>query len=129
MTNRATRLRSIRDFIVANIGEHHSDVGSLVATEFNMSRQAANKHLRRLTEAGVLENLGNTRAREYSLAVLDGNTIEIAVTPELAEHEVWMEHIFHFLVNYPGMSKTSVNLGSLKWSTTLSNILAPQLSM
>ena len=97
MTNRTTRLQSITDFIVENVGEHRSDIGSLVATGFNMSRQAANKHLRRLTEAGVLENIGNTRSKEYSLAVLDGNSIEIAVTPELAEHEVWMEHIFPFL--------------------------------
>ena len=94
MTTRAARLQSIRDFVVAKVREHPSDIGLILADEFTMSRQASNKHLRRLTNEGLFFTRGNTRAKEYRLAMLASNHVDLEVTPELAEHEVWMDHIF-----------------------------------
>ena len=93
MTTRATRLQSIRKFVIENLTHHPSDIGAKLATEFTMSRQAANKHLRQLTDDGLISTRGNTRAKEYRLATLASHHVDLEVTPELAEHEVWMDHI------------------------------------
>ena len=45
------------------------NIGSLVARKFDISRQAVNKHIRRLIEEKALSQRGNTRNRTYILSL------------------------------------------------------------
>ena len=93
MVTKQNRLQFIRQFAIENINDHRSDIGLLLANEFAISRQAANKYLRRFVDDGVLESTGNTKAKQYGLAVLASNVIELVTTRNLEEHVLWMDHI------------------------------------
>lgn len=93
MVTKRNRLQNIRQFVIENVKTHPADIGSLLAEEYTISRQGANKYLRRFVEEGLLGSSGNTKSKKYSLAVLASNHVVIDVTPELEEHIVWREHI------------------------------------
>ena len=97
MVTKQNRLQYIRKFVIGNVKDHPSDIGSLLAKEFVISRQAANKHLRRFVEEGLLNSTGNTKAKQYSLVTLVDNSVEIGVNPDLEEHIVWRDYIVPWL--------------------------------
>ena len=70
------RSRKIRNFIIDKVEKHPKDIGLLVAEKFGISRQAASKHLSRLSTEGILNKIGATKARSYELA----NIIDITKT-------------------------------------------------
>ena len=93
MVTKRNRLQYIRQFVIEKVADHPSDLGSMLAQEFAISRQAANNHLRRFVEDGLLDSTGNTRAKKYSLTVLAFHAVEIEVNTDLEEHIVWMDQI------------------------------------
>ena len=64
-----------------------------VAQAYGISRQAANRHLDALVDAGILDQAGQTRAREYALRRTSTVSRELRVTPVLSATRVWDEHV------------------------------------
>lgn len=81
------RIRSRALAIIASDG--HGVAGRL-ASEFGLSRQAANAHLQALLRGGLVEAEGSTRARIYRLAALR-NAARSYAREGLREDVVWQE--------------------------------------
>jgi anti-sigma regulatory factor (Ser/Thr protein kinase) len=98
------RIRSrtfrIQKFIIDHVGEHPKDIAEQVARTFGISRQAASQHLQAMTQAGTLENTGNTKARHYRLCPIANIQIELP-TAGLEEHVPWQKDIKPALSNLP----------------------------
>jgi len=59
------RTTIIRKFILDNVSVHPTDIVKVVAQKFAISRQAAARHLKKLTDQGDIETEGNTSGRIY----------------------------------------------------------------
>ena len=57
----------IREFILEQLDEDPLPVTRIVLEKFGISRQAVNKHLRKLQEEGLIESKGETFGRQYFL--------------------------------------------------------------
>lgn len=86
------RTRSIQSFVIEHVGAESKGIARRVAEAYGISRQAANRHLDALVQAGVLEQEGLTRARIYSLRRTSALTREFRVTPVLNAERVWRDH-------------------------------------
>jgi DNA-binding transcriptional ArsR family regulator len=84
---------SIREFILDRVADGPKSVARQVAQAYGISRQAANRHLDTLVEAGVLEEEGATRSREYRLRRMSLLNREVRVTPVLSADRLWDDHI------------------------------------
>ena len=84
---------SIREFILDRVADGPKSVARQVAQAYGISRQAANRHLDALVEAGVLEEEGATRSREYRLRRTSLLNRELRVTPVLNADRLWDDHI------------------------------------
>ncbi len=94
------RGEEIRTFILSNV-EKHSDVANLVAAHFRISRQAANKHLKKLVAEGALLPEGKTRYRKYKLAALLEWRRSYTIGPDIEEDQAWSRDIAPVLGNLP----------------------------
>lgn len=93
MTVVQARGKAIRRYILERIEQSPEGVAAAVRDEFGISRQAANRHLGRLCEEGLLERSGHTRARRYLLVPLTTWSGDYAIEPGLAEDVVWSKDI------------------------------------
>ena len=57
------RGEDIRRFILENVEKHPNDVSKVTAGQFDITRQAVNKHLRRLVNEKSITESGETRKR------------------------------------------------------------------
>jgi len=87
------RGEEIRRYIIENVGGHTNDISKVTADRFKITRQAVNKHLRKLTSEKALANSGATRNHSYKLAPLVKWHRTYQVTPALAEDVVWSNDI------------------------------------
>ena len=87
------RGRAIQRFILERVDSNPDTIAQLTVTGFGISRQAVNKHIRRLVREGLLTAEGATRNRRYALAVLDKKSILVPLTSTTAEDSVWREKI------------------------------------
>jgi len=83
------RGEQIRLFILENVTKHPGDIVGFAADHFKISRQAAYKHVKRLTSQLALTEEGNTKNRIYKLAPLIESTKVYSISPDLAEDVVW----------------------------------------
>jgi anti-sigma regulatory factor (Ser/Thr protein kinase) len=83
----------IRQFIIDNVGDHPKDITRVTAEQFNVSRQAVLRHIRKLDEDDILLIKGITSDRMYSLAPIAQASITIPIEPNLAEDKVWRQHV------------------------------------
>lgn len=83
----------VRNYILLNVVKHADDIARRTAQRFNISRQAANKHLQRLVAEGALLTEGNTRSRKYKLAPLAEWDRAYRIGPNLAEDVVWRNDV------------------------------------
>lgn len=67
MPDPASRSDEIRQFILSNVEQNPKEIASQTAKQFDISRQAASKHVRKLVDENLLEATGTTRNRTYSL--------------------------------------------------------------
>lgn len=67
MTHVRPRGEKVRTFIIENVESHPSDIAKVTATEFELTRQAVNKHLRNLVSEGALIETGSTRNKTFRL--------------------------------------------------------------
>ena len=82
-----------RTFILENIEKYPSEIALKVASKFDISRQAANKHLQKLVAEKILTPSGNTKSRIYSLAPQSILTKEYFLKNHLSEHDIWQQEI------------------------------------
>jgi len=80
-------------FILDNVDEHPSDITRETAEKFSISRQAVNKHLKRLVNEQCLDMEGTTKSKVYKLHPLVEWSKSYKITDALAEDIVWREDI------------------------------------
>lgn len=102
------RGEDVRRYILENVHEHPADIARKAAEKFAITRQAVNKHLRRLVEEKALVQSGVTRSRIYGLAPLaewqsqyDLGEGAQANSQSLAEDVVWRKDIRPMLGQLP----------------------------
>lgn len=82
-----------RAFILENVEKYPSDIAKVVSEKFNISRQAANKHLQKLVAEKTLSTVGNTKSRIYSLTPHVSLTKQYSLRDNLSENDVWQQDI------------------------------------
>jgi len=87
------RTHAIHEFILEHVASDPKGVARRVVQAYGISRQAANRHLDAMVEAGLLDQAGSTRAREYRLRRASALTRELRVTPVLSPDRVFDDHI------------------------------------
>lgn len=90
----------IRDYIVRNVHRFPRDIAKRVATEFKITRQAVNQHLKRLVDEGALVASGQTAGRTYRLSAIAEATKSYPLAG-LAEDVVWRNDVAPFLGALP----------------------------
>jgi anti-sigma regulatory factor (Ser/Thr protein kinase) len=93
MTRIRTRGEEVRRYILEHVENHPTDINRLTAVHFGTTRQAVNKHLRRLVGEGALDETGNTRNREYKLCSLSEWRKLYYISADLAEDVIWRTDI------------------------------------
>ncbi|MDE0611800.1 MAG: DUF4325 domain-containing protein [Gammaproteobacteria bacterium] len=96
-----TRSEQIRSYILDQVEESPEAVAKETAERFGISRQAANKHLRRLCKERILEQSGKTNATQYRLATLSSWTGRYEIQPKLTEEVVWTQDVQDQLGSLP----------------------------
>lgn len=101
MSGVRARGEDVRRFILERVDKHQRDIGRVTALHFGITRQAVNKHLRRLvTENAVVES-GQTRSRTYRLATLAEWDQAYELAPKLTEDAVWRNDVARALGPMP----------------------------
>lgn len=91
----------VRSFIFNNIEHHSADIVARIVEEFQISRQAAARHLQKLVAEGVLVAAGHTKSRSYRLALALDWHRSYALSQSLEEHAVWETDISPLLSDLP----------------------------
>ncbi|NJL17798.1 MAG: hypothetical protein HC938_11970 [Nitrospira sp.] len=93
--------QEIQEFIIRNVGTHPTDIGRLTAEKFGLSRVAIVNRLGALIKAGLLVTEGKTKARRYTLAVLNSHTTKLQIGLGLTEDQVWLRDVKPHLLGMP----------------------------
>ena len=96
-----TRGEDIRRFILEHVEKHPNDIAKLTSQHFKITRQAVNKHLRRLIFEKSLTETGETRKRAYKLAALVEWRKLYPITPDLEEYILWDKDVSPVLQPLP----------------------------
>ena len=84
------RGENIRRYILKYVEKSSEDVTKATAKKFGITRQAVNKHLRRLRSEGVLHRSGSTRNIVYQLAQISKWQKTYAIVPGMTEEAAWV---------------------------------------
>ncbi len=101
MTGVRKRGEQIRKFITDNVDDHKTDIAKVTSKKFDISRQAANKHLKKLVDENALVREGNTRNRTYALRPLEKWSASYKLVEELQEDVVWRNDVASSLEHLP----------------------------
>jgi anti-sigma regulatory factor (Ser/Thr protein kinase) len=101
MTRVRARGEDVRRFILEKLERHPSDISRVTAERFKITRQAVNKHLRRLVSEHCIVEHGKTKSRTYKLAALVEWRGSFHIEAELAEDTVWRDTIKGVLGEMP----------------------------
>lgn len=85
MTGIREQGRLVRRYILEHVDPNSQHIVRSTTFQFGISRQAVNKHIRRLIKEGLLTARGTTRNRTYSLTTLGRKRIEVPLTNETSE--------------------------------------------
>ncbi|MEO7144246.1 MAG: DUF4325 domain-containing protein [Bryobacteraceae bacterium] len=96
-----TRAHDVRAFILSNVEKHPTDVSTVAAAHFGISRQAVNKHLKKLVLEQALNPAGKTRNRSYRLAALPEWTRLFKIVPGREEDQAWTQAVAPALGSLP----------------------------
>jgi hypothetical protein len=83
------RGEAVRNFILAKVKDHPTDIVRIATEHFNCSRQAIHKHIQHLVKEDAVRVSGTTRNRVYTLAPLVECEKTFEIEPHLAEDIVW----------------------------------------
>jgi len=92
--------KEIRQFLLEAIADRPRYVVRQTCERFGASRQAINRHLRMLIDAGLVVASGNTRSRAYHLAILQQHAVTVPLAG-LAEDALWRKEIRPHLEGLP----------------------------
>ncbi len=92
-----SRGEDIRKFILKHVEANPSNIAMLTANHFGITRQAVNKHIRKLADEKALSKSGHTRNLIYKLTALSEFKNIYEITPNLAEDVVWRQDIRPFM--------------------------------
>jgi anti-sigma regulatory factor (Ser/Thr protein kinase) len=101
MARKSRENRALRDFIVAQIGDHPRDIAAVVAHEFGVDRVTVNRYLRKLVNEGMLTAAGATKARKYAVRDYVHETIHLPVDSTSEEHVIWRERVAPLITDIP----------------------------
>jgi DNA-binding transcriptional ArsR family regulator len=102
------RSDDVREFILANVHSHPSDIAALAAREFGISRQAASRHLRTLVARGAIQASGTGRGVHYELKELEARVYEFNLKTSLAEDKVWAAYVRPVIAPYAGSNSNEI---------------------
>lgn len=91
----------VRAFIVDNVTRLPRGLAQAAAERFSITRQAANRHIARLVDEGVLRAEGRTRNRVYRLDTLGRVNEMFPITEGLQEDVVWRDRVLPILASLP----------------------------
>jgi hypothetical protein len=100
MTGVRSRGEDVRQYIIEHVEKFPKEIARRTAEKFGITRQAVNKHLRKLTEEKCLIEEGETRSRVYKLAPL-ARWQKHYVIDGLEEDVVWRNDIAPALGHLP----------------------------
>jgi len=101
----------VRAFILDNVARLPRGLAGAAAQRFSISRQAANRHISRLVDEGLLHAEGRTRGREYRLAVVASLDETVPITARLEEDALWKDHVLGLLASAPPNVRDICNYG------------------
>jgi hypothetical protein len=110
---------AIREYILANVDEHPSNVGALAAKEFGISRTAVSRYMKRLVDENLLEATGKTNAKTYKPKVISSFATRLIPIPP-SENEVWREEI---LPNVKNVSPNVVDICQYGFTEMFNNVI------
>lgn len=102
MTKARARGEDVRSYILNNVERHPSDIARVTASQFDITRQAVNKHLQRLIAEKALSRSGSTRSSIYLLTTLENWDRQYQIVHGLAEDIVWRDDVRPHLEHLPG---------------------------
>lgn len=79
----------IRQQILRDVKHHPKDIAQHIGQIFSISRQAVNRHIKKLVEDGWLSAEGSTRSRVYQLGSKRKNLYTLDLNGTLSEDEVY----------------------------------------
>ena len=120
MAGTRKRGRLIRSYIAERIDSDSQEVVRETARKFGISRQAVNKHLRRLVTAGHVAIQGTTRSRRYSLAIIDRQTIALKLATTTDENQVWRQQI---VPCFPELPSNAMDIWAYGFQEMLNNAI------
>ena len=91
----------IRQYILAHVTQNPGSIAIQTAQEFGITRQAVNKHIKRLIEQGVLAAEGTSRNRRYYLHQEETWSQSYNLLENLQEDIVWGKEISSQLNTLP----------------------------
>ncbi len=83
----------VRAFILKNVEAHDGDLAALVAKKFEITRQAVNKHIKRLKDQGAITREGTARSPKYKLCELSIVSFSYQLSSQLEEDVIWSNDI------------------------------------
>lgn len=94
MSRVRARGEDIRRYIIDNVEKNPSEICKITSRHFGITRQAANKHLKRLASEKSLSESGKTRNRTYKLSpIVEWRGQYQISTGALTEGDVWTKDI------------------------------------
>lgn len=94
------RGEQVRRYIIENVDKFPKDISRRTAEKFGITRQAVNKHLRKLTAEKCLKEEGETKSRVYSLVPITSWEREYPVEG-VQEDVIWRDDIAPALGQLP----------------------------
>jgi anti-sigma regulatory factor (Ser/Thr protein kinase) len=101
MTRVRARGEDIRNHILQHVEKHPADIAKVTAKYFGITRQAANKHLQRLTAEKSLVESGKTKGKTYAICPISEWSNHYGIDSSLAEDVVWRNDILAVLGKLP----------------------------
>ena len=95
------RGQEILAFLIEKVAHHPGDLVRITCDKFGITRQAVNRYLQELIEAGKIVASGNTNQRRYELPILRHEVFTLPLAG-LEEDVVWRERIAPFTVQLSG---------------------------
>lgn len=122
MVTNKEKNEAIRKFIIKNVPDNPSGITEFVCNEYEISRQAVNKHMRELVSEGYLIAEGKARGKKYFLKPMVEIKFEIVIIPKLAEDKVWRQRISPILQG-KGIPENVIDICNYGFTEMLHNIV------
>lgn len=120
MAGNRQRGRLIRRYIAERIDSDSQEVVRETARKFDISRQAVNKHLRRLVDDGHVTVQGTTRSRRYSLTIIDRRRTVVKLGSHTDENQVWRQQVAPF---FPDLPSSALRIWAYGFQEMLNNAI------